>query len=265
MPADRKYYSGLYFKAFYKNVVANKKKWKRESGKVLEELKRDVYTANLELLKAGVVIYTWGNVSGITKDRKYMVIKPSGISYEGMKSDDMVVIDVESGKKVEGKWRPSSDTETHLELYRGFPHINGIAHTHSINAVSFAQAGKPIPALGTTHADYFYGDIPCTRELNLEEVKEEYEKNTGKVIVETIAKKCCDPMMIPGILVKSHGPFAWGRSPSEAVFHAVVMERVAEIDIKTLVLNSDSQMAEYILDKHYMRKNGPNAYYGQSG
>ena len=204
-----------------------------------------------------------GNVSGISDDRKYMVIKPSGVDYDGMSAEDMVVVDIESGETVEGKWKPSSDTKTHLALYKKYSQIKGIVHTHSTNAVAFAQAGMKIPALGTTHADYFYGDIPCTRELSKEEVMEAYELNTGKVIIETIEKMNYDPMAIPGIVVKNHGPFAWGSSPANAVYNAVVMENVAEMDIKTLLLNSQAEMKQYVLDKHYMRKHGPNAYYGQ--
>ena len=230
---------------------------------MLEELKKSVCEANLELVSRGVVIYTWGNVSGISEDRKYMVIKPSGVDYDGMSPEDMVIVDIETGNTVEGKWKPSSDTATHLELYREFSDIKGIVHTHSVNAVAFAQAGKAIPALGTTHADYFYGDIPCTRGLSKNEVQEAYEVNTGKVIIETIKNMDYDPMAIPGILVKNHGPFAWGNSPLNAVYNAVVMEKVAEMDLKTLVLNPNSDMVQYVLDKHYMRKHGPNAYYGQ--
>ena len=184
---------------------------------MLEQLKQDVCYANLDLVARGVVIYTWGNVSGISDDRKYMVIKPSGVDYDGMSAEDMVVVDIESGETVEGKWKPSSDTKTHLALYKKYSQIKGIVHTHSTNAVAFAQAGMKIPALGTTHADYFYGDIPCTRELSKEEVMEAYELNTGKVIIETIEKMNYDPMAIPGIVVKNHGPFAWGSSPANAV------------------------------------------------
>ena len=180
-----------------------------------------------------------------------------------MVPDDMVVVDLQTGNTVEGNWKPSSDTATHLELYRRYPEISGIVHTHSVNAVAFAQAGLPIPALGTTHADYFYGDIPCTRELSQSEVEEAYELNTGKVIIETIEKLGIDPMAVPGIVVKNHGPFAWGTSPANAVYNAVVMEKVAEMDIKTLMLNPQASMQQYVLDKHYMRKHGPNAYYGQ--
>lgn len=232
---------------------------------MLEDLKKMVCAANLDLVAKGVVIYTWGNVSQITDDRRYMVIKPSGVDYSGMKPEDMVVVDVETGERVEGRYKPSSDTPTHLELYRHFSEIKGIVHTHSVNAVAFAQAGMDIPALGTTHADYFYGDIPCTRELTDKEVKEAYEVNTGKVIIAHFDNTQTDPMTVPGCVVKNHGPFAWGIDAADAVYHAVVMEKVAEMDLKTLLLNPSASMAQYILDKHYMRKHGPNAYYGQIG
>ncbi|MCM1364085.1 MAG: L-ribulose-5-phosphate 4-epimerase [Faecalibacterium sp.] len=230
---------------------------------MLEEMKKRVCAANLDLVAKGVVIYTWGNVSEIDRENGLVVIKPSGVDYGTMSADDMVVVDLQSGKVVEGKWKPSSDTPTHLELYRAFPNIGGITHTHSTNAVAFAQAGKDIPALGTTHADYFYGDIPCTRELTKDEVESAYEANTGKVIVETIIEKGYDPMAIPGIIVKNHGPFSWGKNAADSVYNAVVMEKVAEMDIKTLMLNPQSSMTQYILDKHYNRKHGANAYYGQ--
>lgn len=230
---------------------------------MLEELKKIVFDANLDLVAKDVVIYTWGNVSGISDNRKYMVIKPSGVDYDRMTADDMVVVDIETGKTVEGKWKPSSDTKTHLELYRKYPSIKGIVHTHSTNAVAFAQAGMDIPALGTTHADYFYGNIPCARELSQKEVESDYETNTGKVIIETIEDRKIDPMAVPGIVVKNHGPFAWGKSPANAVYNAVVMEKVSEMNLKTLALNPNAEMKKYVLDKHYMRKHGPNAYYGQ--
>lgn len=230
---------------------------------MLENLKNRVCAANLDLVDKGVVIYTWGNVSGISDDRKYMVIKPSGIDYAGMSQDDMVVLNIETGEKVEGKWNPSSDSKTHLELYRKYSEIKGIVHTHSTNAVAFAQAGVDIPALGTTQADYFYRDIPCARELTKEEVESDYETNTGKVIIETIEKRKIDPEAVPGIIVKNHGTFLWGKSPENAVYNAVVMEKVAEMDLKTLMLNPNAEMKQYVLDKHYMRKHGPNAYYGQ--
>lgn len=232
---------------------------------MLEGLKKAVCLANLDLVAKGVVIYTWGNVSGIDRQSGFMVIKPSGVEYDGMVPDDMVVVDINTGETVEGKWKPSSDTKTHIELYKAFPEIGGITHTHSTNAVAFAQAGIPIPALGTTHADYFYGDIPCTRELTKEEVEKAYEMNTGRVIVEHIRKAGYNPLSIPGIVVKNHGPFAWGTDAAKSVYNAVVMEKVAEMAIKTLMLNPQSEMQQYILDKHYNRKHGINAYYGQSG
>ena len=230
---------------------------------MLEELKSRVFAANLDLVAKGVVMYTWGNVSEIDRESGLMVIKPSGVDYSTMTADDMVVVNVLTGEKVEGKWKPSSDTPTHLELYRAFPEIGGITHTHSTNAVAFAQAGMDIPALGTTHADYFYGDIPCTRELSKAEVEEAYEVNTGKVIIETIKKGGYNVLDIPGIIVKNHGPFSWGVDGADSVYKAVVMEEVANIDFRTLLLNPNSTMAQYILDKHYFRKHGPKAYYGQ--
>lgn len=231
---------------------------------MLEKLKEEVCAANLDLVARGVVIYTWGNVSGIDREKDLVVIKPSGVDYDGMSADDMVVVDLITGKTVEGKWKPSSDTKTHLELYRQFAEIGGITHTHSVNAVAYAQAGVDIPALGTTHADYFYGDIPCTRELSKEEVDEDYEFNTGKVIVETITKRGINPLAVPGIVVKNHGPFSWGKDAAASVYHAVVMEKVAEMDLKTIMINPAANMQQYILDKHYMRKHGANAYYGQN-
>lgn len=230
---------------------------------MLEQLKEKVCAANLELVARGVVIYTWGNVSGIDRNKGLVVIKPSGVDYDGMCPEDMVVVDLMTGETVEGKWKPSSDTKTHLELYREFQEIGGITHTHSVNAVAYAQAGVDIPALGTTHADYFYGAIPCTRELTKEEVEEDYELHTGKVIVETIRQRGIQPLAVPGIVVKNHGPFSWGRDAAASVYHAVVMEKVAEMDLKTLLINQTASMQQYILDKHYMRKHGPNAYYGQ--
>ena len=230
---------------------------------MLEELKQQVCKANLELVRRGVVIYTWGNVSGIDREKGLVVIKPSGVDYDGMKPDDMVVVDLNTGETVEGKWKPSSDTATHLEIYRAFESVGGITHTHSVNAVAFAQAGMDIPALGTTHADYFYGSIPCTRELTQSEVEEAYEVNTGKVIIECIKKRCMDPMAVPGVVVRNHGPFAWGEDAASSVYHAVVMDVVAEMDLKTLMINPRADMNQYILDKHYKRKHGSNAYYGQ--
>ena len=230
---------------------------------MLEDLKKQVCEANLELVRRGVVIYTWGNVSGVDREKNYVVIKPSGVEYSGMKPEDMVVVDLYSGKVVEGRYKPSSDTATHLELYRSFPFIGGITHTHSINAVAFAQAGIDIPALGTTHADFFYGSIFCTRELSEAEVKEDYELNTGKVIVECIRDHAIDSLNVPGIIVKNHGPFTWGKDAADSVCNAVVMETVAEMALKTLMLNSGAEMKSYILNKHYLRKHGTHAYYGQ--
>ena len=211
---------------------------------MLEELKKQVCEANLELNRRGIVIYTFGNVSGIDRGTDLMVIKPSGVDYAIMQPEDMVVVDLKTGETVEGKWKPSSDTKTHLEVYRAFPEIGGIAHTHSINAVAFAQAGMDIPALGTTHADYFYGSIPCTRELTKEEVEGAYELNTGKVIVECIKERSIDPMAVPGIVVKNHGPFSWGEDADAAVYHAVVLEAVAEMALKTLMISSQASMQQ---------------------
>ena len=228
---------------------------------MLEQLKKDVYEANMELWHKGLVIYTWGNVSGIDREKNYMVIKPSGVSYESMGPEDMVVVYMD-GNVVEGKYKPSSDTATHLVMYRTYPQIGGVVHTHSTWAVTFAQAGMDIPALGTTHADYFYGDIPCTRDLTAKEIGEAYEKNTGNVIVETIGES--DVMAVPGIVVKNHGPFAWGKTPAGAVYNAVVLEKVAEMAYKTMTLNPRvPRVPQYLLDKHYFRKHGANAYYGQ--
>lgn len=230
---------------------------------MLEKLKKKVCDANLELVRRGIVIYTWGNVSMADRESSLMVIKPSGVDYDEMTPEDMVVVDIGTGETVEGCYKPSSDTPTHLVLYREFPEIGGIAHTHSVNAVAFAQAGMDIPALGTTHADYFYGPVPCTRELTKKEVEEAYEINTGRVITECISRRGINPLAVPGIVVKNHGPFTWGKDAAAAVYHAVVLETVAEMDIKTLALNPKASMAQYVLDKHYMRKHGPNAYYGQ--
>ena len=230
---------------------------------MLEDIKKRVCEANLDLVAKGVVIYTWGNVSEIDENRKYVVIKPSGVDYDNMKPEDMVVVSLEDGSVIDGKLKPSSDTPTHLEIYRAFPEIGGITHTHSINAVAFAQAGLSIPALGTTHADYFYGDVPCTRELSKEEVETSYEANTGKVIVEHFKNNNLNPKEIPAVLIKNHGPFAWGKDAKQSVYHAVVLENIAEMTMKSLSLNPKSSMAQYVLDKHYNRKHGKNAYYGQ--
>ncbi|MBP5225037.1 MAG: L-ribulose-5-phosphate 4-epimerase [Lachnospiraceae bacterium] len=227
----------------------------------MEQLKKDVYEANLELVEKGLVIYTWGNVSGIDRESGLVVIKPSGVDYDVLTAEDMTVVDLQ-GNVVEGRYKPSSDTKTHLVLYRTYPEISGIVHTHSVWAVAFAQAGMPIPALGTTHADYFYGDIPCTRGLTEEEIAGDYEENTGNVIVETIGEN--DPMACPGIVVRNHGPFAWGKSAKGAVYNAVVLDKVAEMDAKTFMVDPGVDRApQYLLDKHYFRKHGANAYYGQ--
>ena len=229
---------------------------------MLEELKEKVFRSNLDLVRYGLVVFTWGNVSGRDYKTGLIVIKPSGVSYDKMKAEDMVVVDI-NGKVVDGNLRPSADMATHLELYKNYPDIGGITHTHSTNAVAFAQAGRDIPALGTTHADYFYGDIPCTRSLTKEEVETAYEKNTGKVIIEEIKKRGYDPKFIPGIIVRNHGPFSWGNDCNASVFNSVVMEMVAEMDLKTLLINKNPYFDDYILDKHFQRKHGPNAYYGQ--
>ena len=228
---------------------------------MLEELKREVCEANLLLPKYGLVTFTWGNVSGIDRETGLMVIKPSGVPYEGMTVEDMVVVDLD-GKAVEGKWKPSSDTPTHVELYKAFSKCGGIVHTHSRWATTFAQAGRGIPAMGTTQADYFYGEISCTRPMTDAEIRGEYEKKTGKVIVETFADR--DPAAVPGVLVYSHGPFAWGTDAMNAVHNAVVMEEVAFIDWHAMILNPTlGPMQQTLLDKHYLRKHGKNAYYGQ--
>lgn len=228
---------------------------------MLEKLKKTVCAANLLLPKYNLVTFTWGNVSGIDWECGLVVIKPSGIDYDGMTADDMVVVDLD-GNVVEGKWKPSSDTATHIVLYKAFPNIGGVVHTHSRWATSFAQAGMAIPAMGTTQGDYFYGDIPCTRSMTDEEIEGEYEKETGNVIVETFSGK--DPDAIPGVLVYSHGPFAWGTDPMNAVHNAVVMEECAFMDYHALMLNPEHRdMQKALLDKHYLRKHGKDAYYGQ--
>lgn len=228
---------------------------------MLEQLKKQVLDANLLLPKYGLVTFTWGNVSGIDRESGLVVIKPSGVPYEGMTEEDMVVVDLD-GKRVEGKWKPSSDTPTHVELYKAFPVLGGIVHTHSRWATTFAQAGLDIPAMGTTHGDYFYGDIPCTRKMTPQEIAGEYEKETGRVIIETFAGK--SPADIPGVTVHSHGPFAWGRDAMDAVHNAVVMEEVAFMDWHAMMINpAAGRMQQELLDKHYLRKHGKNAYYGQ--
>ena len=228
---------------------------------MLEELKKKVCEANLLLPKYGLVTFTWGNVSEIDRKSGLVAIKPSGVSYDGMTPDDMVIVDLE-GNVVEGKWKPSSDTPTHIELYKAFPACGGIVHTHSRWATSFAQAGRDIPAMGTTQGDYFYGSIPCTRPMTEDEIRGEYEKETGTVIVETFEDR--DPAMVPGVLVFSHGPFAWGKDAMEAVHNAVVMEEVAFMDWHAMMISPErGSMQQALLDKHYLRKHGKNAYYGQ--
>ncbi len=230
---------------------------------MLEQLKQQVYEANMELPKRGLVTYTWGNVSGIDRQSGLVVIKPSGVEYEDLTPDKLVVVDL-NGTVVEGELRPSSDTKTHLELYKAFPTLGGIVHTHSPYAVAWAQAGEGIPCYGTTHADYFYGTIPCARHLTQQEIDEDYEKNTGTVIVETFQKQQIDPMHVPAVICHSHGPFAWGKDAAQAVYHAVVLEEVARMAILTRQVNPASATApQSVQDKHFMRKHGPNAYYGQ--
>ena len=230
---------------------------------MLEKLKEEVCRANLLLPKYGMVTFTWGNVSAIDRESGLFVIKPSGVEYDDMKPEDMVVVDLE-GNVVEGHYRPSSDTPTHLVFYRAFPNIGGVVHTHSTFAVGWAQAGKDIPALGTTQGDYFYGDIPCTRKMTPEEIAGEYELETGNVIVEEFRRRAIDPDQVPGVLVHSHGPFSWGTDAENAVHNAVVMEECARMAFLSTMINpSVERMQQELLDKHYLRKHGPGAYYGQ--
>jgi L-ribulose-5-phosphate 4-epimerase len=228
---------------------------------MLEDLKVKVFKANLDLAKYGLVTLTWGNVSGIDREKNLVVIKPSGVDYDKMKADDMVVVDM-NGKIVEGKLRPSSDTPTHIVLYKNFKKIGAITHSHSTYATIFAQACREIPCYGTTHADHFYGTIPLTRFLTKKEVEEGYELNTGKAIVERF--KNLDPVATPGVLLAGHAPFTWGSSPSESVKNNLILERVAEMAFASLQLNPELKaLPKHIINKHYMRKHGPNAYYGQ--
>lgn len=230
---------------------------------MLEDLKQKVLEANLLLPKYGLVVFTWGNVSGIDRENGLVVIKPSGVDYDIMKAEDMVVTDLD-GNVVEGKLKPSSDLATHLEFYKHFKDIGGVVHTHSVNAVAWAQAGKDIPALGTTHGDYFYGQIPCTRLMTEDEIKDSYELNTGKVVVEEFENRKIDPNQMPGVLVHSHGPFTWGKDPFDAVHNSVVLDTLAKMALKTITINGDvDSMQRELLDKHFLRKHGPGAYYGQ--
>ena len=229
---------------------------------MLEELKKAVYEANMDLPKYGLVTFTWGNVSGIDRESGLFVIKPSGVDYDKLTPDDMVVMDL-NGNRVEGRYKPSSDTPTHLEIYKAFPSVGGVVHTHSSYATSWAQAGRSIPCYGTTHADYFYGEIPCTRAMTPEEIAGEYEKETGTVIIE--AFKGLDATQIPAVLVKSHGPFTWGKDAAEAVHNAVVLEEAAFMNFHAMMLNPEiGHMQQELLDKHFLRKHGKNAYYGQN-
>lgn len=227
----------------------------------MQQLKQHVFEANMDLPRYGLVTFTWGNVSAIDRQRGLVVIKPSGIAYESMTVDDMSVVDLQ-GHVVEGRWRPSSDTATHLALYRRYPDLGGVVHTHSTHATAWAQAGLAIPALGTTHADYFFGDIPCTRALSAQEVDEAYELNTGQVIIEALGE--ANPLHTPGIVVYQHGPFAWGKDAHEAVHNAVVMEEVARMAWIARGINPQLQPIDsWLMNKHFQRKHGPNAYYGQ--
>ena len=229
---------------------------------MLEDLKEKVFKANMELVEQGLVIYTWGNASGIDREKGLVVIKPSGVDYDVMKPSDMVVVDLQTGKVVEGDLNPSSDTPTHLELYRKFPNIGGVVHTHSTYATAWAQAGKAIPNIGTTHADYFYKDIPCTDAM-VESEMPEYELETGKVIVRKFEELGINPDLTPAVLVKNHGPFSWGKNPSNAVYNAKVMEQCAKMAFISFSVNPQTTMNPLLVEKHYMRKHGPNAYYGQ--
>ncbi len=229
---------------------------------MLEELKEKVFKANLDLVKHNLVIFTWGNVSAVDREKGLMVIKPSGVSYDTMKASDMVVVDLETGKVVEGDLNPSSDTATHLVIYRAFPEIGGIVHTHSTYATAWAQAGKDIPNIGTTHADYFHDEIPCTDDMTADQM-DAYEYNTGVVIVDRIKKGNINPVHTPGVLVKNHGPFSFGKDADNAVYNAVVMEQCAKMAFVSFCVNPDTTMNPLLIEKHFSRKHGPNAYYGQ--
>ena len=230
-----------------------------------EALREQVYEANRLLPRHGLVTFTWGNASQADRAAGVVAIKPSGVEYEALTPRDMVVLDLESGRVVEGGLNPSSDTRTHLELYRAFPDLGGVVHTHSPSAVAWAQAGRDIPCYGTTHADYFYGPVPCARQLTQAEIDEDYEKNTGAVIVETFRRRGLDPMHLPGVICSSHGPFTWGKDAAQAVYHAVVLEEVAKMAILTREVDPSAAPApQRVQDKHFLRKHGPAAYYGQS-
>ncbi|MBQ1861817.1 MAG: L-ribulose-5-phosphate 4-epimerase [Clostridia bacterium] len=230
---------------------------------MLEELRKAVWEANMELPRRNLVTYTWGNVSGIDREKGLIVIKPSGVEYEDLTPEKLVIVDLDNNI-VEGNLNPSSDTKTHVELYRAFPTLGGIVHTHSPHAVAWAQAGRDIPCYGTTHADYFYGPVPCARSLTAEEVEEDYERNTGKVIIETFTERGLDPKAVPGVICRNHGPFTWGKDAAQAVYHAVVLEEVAKMAMYTVTIDPNTPSApQHVQDKHYMRKHGPNAYYGQ--
>jgi L-ribulose-5-phosphate 4-epimerase len=229
---------------------------------MLEELKQKVFKANLDLVKHNLVIFTWGNVSAIDREKGLVVIKPSGVEYDVMKAEDMVVVDLETGKVVEGDLNPSSDTPTHLILYKAFPELGGIVHTHSTYATAWAQAGKDIPNIGTTHADYFHDCIPCTGDMTAEQMPE-YEKETGVVIVNRFESAGINPVHTPAVLVKNHGPFAWGKDPDQAVYHAVVTEQVAKMAFISFMVNPETTMNPLLVEKHFSRKHCPNAYYGQ--
>lgn len=231
---------------------------------MLEKLKEQVYEANMELPRYGLVTFTWGNVSGIDKESGLFVIKPSGVDYNKLTPDDMVVMDLQ-GNKIEGNLKPSSDTPTHLEIYKAFPEVGGIVHTHSSYATSWAQAGRGIPCYGTTHADYIYGEVPCLRCLTKEEIEEAYEENTGHLIVNEFLRMNKDPMAVPAVLCKNHGPFAWGKDAMDAIHNAVVLEEVAKMAYRTETINPKVAPApKEMQDKHYFRKHGANAYYGQN-
>ncbi len=231
---------------------------------MLEALKEEVCRANLLLPEHGLVTFTWGNVSGVDRESGMMVIKPSGVDYEGMSPEDMVVVSLATGERVEGRWKPSSDTATHVALYNAFPTLGGVVHTHSRWATSFAQAGRGIPAFGTTQGDYFYGEIPVTRKMTPEEIAGSYELETGNVIIETFRERRIDPDQVPAALVYSHGPFAWGKDAMNAVHNAVVLEEVAFMAFHAMALTPGlPPMQQELLDKHYLRKHGPGAYYGQ--